>query len=282
MDAARPFAAPCGPAGRIRRGARRALTVGVLVPAVALSLAGPALADVTAVTGNADGVRVTASGPLTLNVGPIPTVTLPVGGGNETDSLATVSAPGLLSAGIVNVSTIGSTGPSGVVNSFAEVADADLGISVAGLLGLDDLLTATTIRSDCQSNESGSTGSTTIADLTVLGNDITIDGTVDQQVPITLPVVGNVGTVHINEQIVTGTPPSTSIVVNAVRIELDVPVLLTTLSVDVILAQSECGVTGDGVAVPAGAIGGVLLAGLAAIGFVGYQLRHRRPGSSRA
>ncbi len=73
MDAARPFAAPCGPAGRIRRGARRALTVGVLVPAVALSLAGPALADVTAVTGNATAPHVDATGLLTLDLEPDPT-----------------------------------------------------------------------------------------------------------------------------------------------------------------------------------------------------------------
>jgi hypothetical protein len=35
--------------------------------------------------------------------------------------------------------------------------------------------------------------------------------------------------------------------------------------------------------VPAGAIGGVLLAGLVAIGFVGYQVtrRRRRPGTAR-
>ncbi len=60
----------------------------------------------------------------------------------------------------------------------------------------------------------------------MLGNAVTVTGSPNQEVPITLPVLGNVGTVHINEQTTTGTAPSTTITVNAVRIELDVDVVL--------------------------------------------------------
>jgi hypothetical protein len=271
MDAARPFVAPCGPAGRIRRGASRALTVGVLVPAVALSLAGPALADVSAVSGSATGIAANTTGLLAVNVIGQPTVSLPAsGGGPLTGTLASVNAAPLLSTGELNVSTEGSTGPGGSVTSSASVDDTAL----VGLLNAN-LLTATAISSECTSDESGSTGSTTIAGLTALGSPITVTGSPNQTVN-----VAGLGTLFINEQIPTGSAPSSSITVNALRLQLNI---LGVVAGSVTIAQSVCGVTGDGVGVPAGAIGGVLLAGLVAIGFVGYQVtrRRRRPGTAR-
>jgi hypothetical protein len=270
MDAARPFAAPWGPAASIRRGARRALTVGVLVPAVALSLAGPALAAVTAVTGSATGIAASTTGVLAVNVAATPTVSLPSGGGGPlTDTVASVNAAPLLSTGELNVSTEGSTGAGGSVDSSASVDDT----SLVGLLNAN-LLTATAISSACTSDETGSTGSTTIAGLTALGNPITVTGSPNQTVN-----VAGLGTLFINEQTTTGSAPSSSITVNALRVQLNIAGVVAG---SITIAQSVCGVTGDGVGVPAGAIGGVLLAGLVAVAFVGYQVsRRRRPGSAR-
>ena len=269
MDSARPLAATCGPTGRVRRGARRALTVGVLVPGVSLALAGPALADVTAVTGSATGVQASTTGVIAVNLAGTPTVTLPAdGGGPFTDSAPQVTAPPLLITGEVNVSTEGSTGSGGSVASSASVEDT----SLVGLLGAN-LLTANAA-SSCTSDESGSTGDTDITSLTALGNPVTVTDSPNQTVNI-----AGLGILHINEQIPSGPAPSSSITVNALRLQLDVP---GVVSGQVILAQSVCGVTSEGVAVPAGALGGVLLTGLATVGFLGFQLRRRRrPGTAR-
>lgn len=268
MDAARPTAAPAAPAGRLRRGARRALTVGVLVPAVALAVAAPAFAAVTAVNGSAAGVQVNLSGLINANVGPIPTSSIGPSGGTDTDTVASVAVPGTAGVGVVTTTTTGSTGNGGTVTSSAEAANVDL--SVLAL----NLLRASVIRSTCTSDETGSTGSSTLTGLQVLGQTINVTGAPNQTVTVNLGVV-NV-TVHINEQIVAGTAPSSSITVNALRLE--VSALGNAVAGSVLIGQSVCGVTSDGTAVPAGAIGGVLLTGLAAVAFVGYQFSRRRRG----
>lgn len=270
MDAARFLAAPRGPAVRVRRGARRVLTLGVLVPSVALVLAGPALADVSAVSGAASGISVATTGLLAVTVANTPSVTLPIAGSAVplTATTAAVNAAPLVNTGVLTVSTKGTTGNGGSVTSSATVNST----SVAGVLAAN-LLGAGVITSSCLSNESGSTGMSSIANLTALGMAVPVTGAPNQVVN-----VAGLGTLHINEQIVTGSGSSTAITVNALRLSLAIPAVVTG---DVIIAQSQCGVTGNGVSVPTGAIGGVLLAGLVAVGFVGVQLRRRRrPGDS--
>ena len=88
MDAARSTPAAGTTTGRVRRGARRALTVGVLVPAVALVVATPALAAVTAVQGSASGLNMNLSGAISANVGPLPESTIPATGGSDSDNLS--------------------------------------------------------------------------------------------------------------------------------------------------------------------------------------------------
>lgn len=269
MDAARPTAAPAPVAGRIRRGARRALTVGVLVPAVALAIAAPAFADVSAVQGNASGLTVSLSGLINATVGPTPTSSIPGTGGTDADNVASVAVPGLGGVGVIDTSTTGTTGSGGSVQSSAEVAGVNLSATLV------NLVTADVIGSQCTSNEAGSTGSSTITNLKVLGQTVTANGSPNQTLTVTVPLVGTV-IVHINEQLNAGTAPSTSITVNALRLEVNL--LGGVAAGSVTISQSVCGVTGDGTAVPAGAIGGVLLTGLAAIGFVGYQFSRRRRG----
>jgi hypothetical protein len=124
------------------------------------------------------------------------------------------------------------------------------------------------VSSTCTSNETGSTGSATITGLTVAGNPVTVSTG-----PNTTLNIAGVGILHINEQTVTGSAPSSGITVNALRLEINAGPLG---SGSIILGQSVCGVTGTGTATPTGAVGGVLLTGLVAVAFGGYQLRRRR------
>jgi hypothetical protein len=103
-----------------RRRATRALALVLLVPAFALGLAGSAFGDRAQVT--------TVLGAL-ANSGPTPTVTLPPGGSAVplTDGVATVALPGLLNTGIITVSTQGTVGPTGSVQSSAQVAGLTVG-----------------------------------------------------------------------------------------------------------------------------------------------------------
>jgi hypothetical protein len=110
---------------------RRVALVLIAVFCVAIALATPASADVTDVSGSgAYGESVNVS-VLTGSVtsGPAPSVTLPAGGGGPvTDSLVNVNLPGVLTTGLLNVSTQGSNlgSHSGTSTSSAQVAGATL------------------------------------------------------------------------------------------------------------------------------------------------------------
>lgn len=247
--------------------ASRGLAVVGMVATFGLVLATAAYADVTTVNGSAFGESVTVTTALGVNAnsGPMPTVTLPAAGSATalTNTLASVTSP-VLRTGVLNVSTQGTLGPSGSVTSSASVANPNVGIPVLA----PNVLTATAVSSTCTSNETGSTGSATIAGLTVAG----IAGTI-ATTPNTTVTIAGVGTLHVNEQIVTGTAPSTAITVNALRLVINAGPLGGG---EIIIGQSVCGVTGNGTATPTGAVGGVLLTGLVAVAFGGYQLRRRR------
>lgn len=250
------------PAPRGRRIAR-SLALVALVPAMAVASAGAAFADTTAVAGSAFGesVNVTVLGTGLVTSGPKPTVTLPANGSAApvTDTLANVSVLGLLTTGVLNVSTQG-TAAGGSVTSSATVANPVVGNALTNI-------SADAVGSTCTSNSSGSTGSTTITNLKVLGQSVNVSA-----VPNTGLSVAGIGTLFVNEQVTTGSGASTGITVNAVRVALNAGLGSGTI----ILGQSKCAVTGDGVVVPTGAVGGVLLAGVVAAGFGVTQLRRRR------
>lgn len=184
--------------------------------------------EVTSVSGSAFGeqVAVTVLG-IPVTSGPLPTVTLPsTGGGPFTNSALSASVPGLLSAGILQVSTQGATGLNGFARSSAEVAT----------VSIPTVLSADVVRSRCRSDASGSTGSTSVVNLAV-GNLPPI--TANPAPNTTIPLAG-VGTVILNEQTISNTPGSTAITVNAVHVILDLGPLGQG---DIILAQSHCDVT---------------------------------------
>jgi hypothetical protein len=217
----------------------------VIIPATFVS---PAGADVNEVSGGGYVLSVqlgTLLGPVTL--GPISEVDLPSnGGGPITNSLANVNLPGIVTTGLLEASTEGGNLGShqGFATSDAIVADPEVLGALAGLLGGSPLLSADAVEARCISNGDGSTGETTLANASLAGFGI-LD--VEPAPNTTLDVLGLV-TVVLNEQIVTNVPgQETTIVVNAIRISVNVLGLVTG---DVVISHVECGAFGPDVLIP--------------------------------
>lgn len=217
---------------------------------VGIAMAAPASADVTDVSGSGafgESVNVSVLGTGSVTSGPTPTVTLPSGGGGPiTDSLANVNLPGVLTTGLLNVSTQGQNlgSHSGTSHSTAQVNGTTLLAALGPALGGSPLLTADIISSQCTSNGDGSSGSSNLVGLEVAGNPITASPPPNT----TIDVLGAI-TVTLNEQIVSNSPGETSITVNAVHVRLNLDGLATG---DVILSQSRCRAAGPDVSGPEG------------------------------
>jgi hypothetical protein len=200
----------------------------MLVVPVALLIAAEAAGatSVALVGGGASGVTVSVNGPLGTVVlaGPTPTVTLPAtGGGPFTQSLASLNVPGFLSAGVLTVSTQGTFGPSGFVQSSSNVANLNVGSGAVA---------ATAVSSQCRIDAAGhTTGSTTLLSATALGATLPVN-----PAPNTSVAVAGVGTLTLNEQTsTTGPGGNRSITVNAVHLHL-----AGLVQGDVIVGQSVC------------------------------------------
>jgi len=223
----------------------RAALVLIAMFCAAIALAVPASADVTDVSGSGafgESVNVTVLGTGSVNSGPMPSVTLPSGGGGPvTDSLANVNLPGVLTTGLLNVSTQGTNlgSHSGTSTSSAQVAGATLLSALAPSLGGSPLLTADVISSQCTSNGDGSSGSSTLVGVSVAGSPVAVNPAPNT----TIDVLGAI-TVTLNEQIVSNTGGETSITVNAVHVRLNLDGIATG---DVILSQSRCRAAGPDV-----------------------------------
>ena len=205
---------------------------------VGIGIAQPVAADVTDLTGaGAFGLSVNANGPggATFTLGPIPSVDLPGGGGNVSTSAASASVPPVLSATVLNVSSQGGNlgSHAGFSTSTAQLAGADL---------LSGALTAEVLTATCTSNGDGSTGSTALANAQAGGSALALNPPPNTTIP-----VGTIGTVVLNEQIVTNTPGvETKITVNAVHITLNVD----GFTGDVIISQARCRAAGPDVLIP--------------------------------
>ena len=231
----------------------RALGLAALIPLFSVLLATSAYADLTTASGSAFGeqVKVTTLLGATINSGPLPIITAPPGGST---SLASVNVPGLLQASALNVSSNATMGSSGSVLSTASAASLTVGTAA---------ITVSALTSQCHIDSTGQqTGSATIGTVTVGGIPVSVSSA--PNTTVNLPAVG---TATFNEQITT----ANSITVNALHVHL----AGTLGNGDIIISQSMCSATASGVPVPAGAFGGVLLTGLVALAFVGYQRRSR-------
>lgn len=243
----------------------RAAALLIAIPVIGVASATGASADVNTVGGGAFGESVAVTTPAgSVNSGPIPTVTLPsTGGGPFTSNVASASAPPLLTAGVMTVRTEGATGATGFAASEAHVAELQLGPSTGPFLAAD------AVRSDCRTDKTGSYGGTTLVGANLNGNPVDANPPPNTTVPIP-----GVGSVIFNEQIIDQEPGSSSITVNAIHVKLD-----GSLGTgDIIVSQSRCSGEGPNIVIPTGAIGGLLLTGLVALVFVGYQLRRRFAG----
>jgi hypothetical protein len=243
--------------------ARGALVVLAAGTALALTTVTGASADSAAVDGGAFGaqVNVTTLALLNVQVGPTPSVTLPsTGSANAiTQTLASVAAPGLLSTGVLNVSTQGT--PGNDVTSSATVAN----------VSVPTVLSATAIGASCDAAGDGTlSGSSTLTDVTVGGVAVAADPT-----PNTVIQLAGLATVTLNEQIETGAGGADpQITVNAIDIKL-LPGLASLGTGQIIIGQAQCSQEGESVSTPVGAIGGVLLTGVVGGIFTVRQLRRR-------
>jgi hypothetical protein len=210
------------------------VTAGSMVIGGASALANnPSLTNITAVSGNAYGesVNIKVFGVIPVTSGPLPTVTLPSSGSAPlTNTLLSITVPNVLSAGVMNVSTQGTLGPSGSSQSSAETANAVV----------NGLLSASVLRSSCKSGTNGSTGSASAVNLAIAGNPV-INGALTPNT--TIPVPG-IGKVILDEQIVSNSATSSSIDVNTVHVVLNG----SPATGDIIISHSHCDVTGTAAA----------------------------------
>lgn len=239
---------------------------GVVIGPAALGLGAGTASAATANTVHGDAygesVNLSVLGAVPITSGPLPEVTLPLNGsgGNLTKSAASASVPGVLSTGVLSVTTQGDpAGPSS--SSSAHVANVNLG---------GGQLIARAVTSSCTANATSVSGTSSLATLTVGGQTVPVTPPPNTVIPL-----GALGSVTLNEQI-TG-PDGKSITVNAIHVNLanNPPTGIGTG--DIIIAHSVCSAhTVTGTVVPAGAIGGLGLATLLGVVFAGYQVRSSR------
>jgi hypothetical protein len=233
-----------------------------------------ALADVDKVLGHAEGLSAQinpAVGP-DITLGPLAVVDMvspPGGTGPFTDSVATANIPNVLSAGIINARTEGGNlgSHAGFATSSASVADLRVGPATS------PAITATLIASKCTSNGDGSTGSSTLTNVRVLGVLVAVNPAPNTVIPIP-----GVGSVTLNEQVrPTNGPGDTSIIVQAIHVRLN-GVLGTG---DIVVAESRCRAKGPDV-VPVAPLGLIGVTAMLGMGFAGMQWKKRRDNQAVA
>lgn len=228
------------------------LGVGVVVAAgVLAAMASSAAADaisppftnITSASSSAYGESLNLSGALTLASGPLPSASgIAAPSFALTNTILSLSIPGTLSAGLMQETVSGSTGSSGGASASSTTAGATV---------LFPLLSASAIGSGCSVNATSFTGSSSIANLVINGQPITVSGQPNQTV--TIPG----GEVIINEQIVTPGSGSLSVTVNAIHVELSsFSSPFGAISGDIIISHSQCSETGTTAPPPTGTLTG--------------------------
>lgn len=230
----------------------------------AVAGAGPSSAQVSTVVGGAFGysARITLFTAPQDPVGPAPSVTLPESG-SATPITATapsanvkVGPATLFTSGPIEVSTEGTTGPTGSVTSSTEITD----VNTSGL----EVFTADAVTSTCTASEAEESGTTTVTggsviledpDSDVAGEPGEVVQTIAAQPAPNTEYMGTIANVNdqfrivFNEQIAN---PDGSITVNAVHEYLLGPSAVG----DVIIGSSTCGVNPTAVVTTTTAAGG--------------------------
>lgn len=160
------------------------------------------------------------------------TGSLPSTGGSQSAQLASVHLPGILSAQMLTAST---TAGSTLSNSQASVANVSL--TAAGISITASLLTSSASAQACGTSVPSVNGGSTIADLTVNGQPITVTGAPNQTIPLL------VGSLVINEQVslvsMAGSGATADLLVNALHLKV-------LGLADVTIASSHAGVSCGG------------------------------------
>lgn len=222
---------------------RTILAAGVGIMLSSASIAGPARADVTEVGQGAASllINVDVEGEGHIETAVTPVNLPPTGGGPFTDSLASFGEPAVfLEAQALETSTEG--GSLGTHEGFA-ASSAEL-----TELGLDEILSAAAVRTECRANGDGTTGSTTLGNavVNVAGALTPIDASPSPNTQF--EVIAGV-TVVVNEQIVTHVPGALAqIVVNAFHVRFSQG-NGTGIVGDLWIAQSICRAAGPDVLV---------------------------------
>lgn len=206
---------------------------------------GPAVADVTMVSGGATALSLGGSPTNTVSgsasqaagqngYGPFGSGFLPSGttcpGSGVVPNLS-LPLSTLLGIGLLDACTRGGDVLADNHLGFAESSTAAANVGLGGLvLGV--------VRSACRADGNGARGSTEIVGSGILG--VPSSPAPNQVVPITgiLPL-GAILNLTLNEQQVSNTPGNASITVNAVHLNL--------LGIDIVIGQSKCQATGPDV-----------------------------------
>jgi streptogramin lyase len=186
--------------------------------------AGSLTQTVLGLEGGAFGERVSLTAPASINSGPTPTVTLPVGGGGPlTTSLAAVQVGGLMTVNTLKVGTEGGQASGGpFVSSSASVQRVT---AAGGLIAVGPL------SSTCRSTLAASSGSSSAASLVIAGRTVIMTN----PGPNTTIVVAGFGSLILNEQ---ARDSVGTLTVNALHLRLNG----RSGAGDIILAQSRCGI----------------------------------------
>jgi len=234
---------------------RNALAVGVGASALFLLAAAPAGA-VTGPGAYGAGVNATVTTgllpPVAVVLTPTPEVHAPVSG-TATASLLTAAAPPLLTTGVLQVQSNQGSSQAAVDNASA----------------LGGRLTATAIKAEC----TGPLGRTDLVGATLNGSPV-LDVT-----PAPNTTLLNAGgiTIIANRQFTNG---SGDFVVRGIEITLSkAPVGTGVASGTIVISEARCN---NAAPIPAGAIGGLGLAGIVGVAFVGQQVISRRRRAATA
>jgi hypothetical protein len=214
-------------------------SIGLVLSCLSIGLAPPASADVSDVGGGADGLEASVTLPLgsPLTIGPSPTVTLPSGGGDVSDDVASLDLPGVLGTGTVTVESVGSNGATGGVVSTATVE----GLSVLPAV----LLSNATVQATCTA---GYLPTSPTASATILGVESgslggALAGLAPNPAPNTVVDLPGLGTATLNRQV----PVTNGIEVTGMVLDLTSAVVATG-SIEV--AKATCSAVGQGTEEP--------------------------------
>lgn len=252
----------------VRRGGVLALT------AVAALLAGVAPAVAAPGDGSAFGltVNVTLTGQPAVHVGPLAAANT---AGPTTSTVASATVPGIVTTGVINASATKDPN-TGAVTSMASTAN--VGLPLLAALGS---VSATAIKATCTATQSGETGTTTLTNATLgsLGA-LAANPAKNTTIQINLPVVGNVATLILNEQI---SNADGSLTVNAFHLHLLGGSGVGSIgSGDVIISSATCGPAGLPIPMASG-LGlwiGLGLLGAVAVPVTWSAVRRRRASAT--